>query len=160
MFGGGNASIKVIAPPPKRKKKNDLLGEDVLPEDGESEEEEEIEEGIDITVNLPTKRVHGLQTLSGGERALTSISLIFAITQVHPPPFLILDETDAALDESNSKKFGDLVEKLSEKTQCIIITHNRATMAKAGVLYGVTTAGDGASRTLSIKLEKAVEMAQ
>ncbi|HEY4486357.1 MAG TPA: AAA family ATPase [Candidatus Paceibacterota bacterium] len=160
MFDGGNASIKVITPPPKRKKEDELLDDEVPPEDEMGEELEEVEEGIDIAVNLPTKRIKSLQTLSGGERALTSISLIFAITQVHPPPFLILDETDAALDESNSKKFGDLVEKLSEKTQCIIITHNRATMAKAGVLYGVTAATDGVSRTLSIKLEKAVEMAQ
>ena len=75
-------------------------------------------------------------------------------------PFLILDETDAALDETNSRKFGALLERLSKKTQFIVITHNRETMSKGGVLYGVTTAVDGVSKVLSIQLEKAVEMAE
>src|SRR5690606_38861995 len=92
--------------------------------------------GIEIAVNLPKKRVQSLMQLSGGERALTSIALIFAMSQVNPPPFLILDETDAALDEANSRRYGDMIEGLAKKSQLIVITHNRETMSRAGILYG------------------------
>jgi chromosome segregation protein len=98
--------------------------------------------------------------LSGGERALTSIALIFAMSSVNPPPFLILDETDAALDESNSRRYGDMVESLAKKSQLVIITHNRETMGRAGILYGVTMGGDGVSKVLSVKLEEAVRVAK
>ena len=98
--------------------------------------------------------------LSGGERALTSIALIFAISAVNPPPFIILDETDAALDEANSKKYGDLVETLSEYSQLILITHNRETMSRAGVIYGVTMGSNGISKVLSISFAEAVEVAK
>src|SRR5207253_4380199 len=102
----------------------------------------ETEEGVDVSVNLPNKRIRGLAMLSGGERALTSIALIFAMSQVNPPPFLILDETDAALDEANSRRYGDMIENLAKKSQLIVITHNRETMSRAGTLYGVTMVGD------------------
>ena len=115
------------------------------------------EEGLDIKVSLPRKKIRGLVMLSGGERALTSIALIFAVSQVNPPPFIILDETDAALDESNSKKYGDLVEILSKHSQLILITHNRETMSRAGVIYGVTMGSNGISKLLSISFDKAVE---
>ena len=98
--------------------------------------------------------------LSGGERALTSIALIFAISQVNPPPFIILDETDAALDEANSKKYGDMVEKLSKHSQLILITHNRETMGRAGTIYGVTMTSNGASKLLSIDFAEAVQVAK
>jgi chromosome segregation protein len=98
--------------------------------------------------------------LSGGERALTSIALLFAISQVNPPPFIILDETDAALDEANSKKYSDMIENLSKHSQLILITHNRETMSRAGVIYGVTMGADGASRLLSIAFEEAVVVAK
>ena len=95
MFGGGNAGLSVIREK-KRKKKSDTDINAVLTDDTEETmEEEEGEEGIDINVNLPRKKVKGLMMLSGGERALTSIALLFAISQVNPPPFIILDETDA-----------------------------------------------------------------
>lgn len=116
------------------------------------------EEGIDIIVSLPRKKVHSLNMLSGGERALTSIALLFAVSQVNPPPFLILDETDAALDESNSQKYAKMLKDLSKRTQLILITHNRATMSAADVLYGVTMGGDGISRILSVKLQEAEEL--
>ncbi len=93
--------------------------------------------------------------LSGGERSLVSIALLFAISQVNPPPFLVLDETDAALDEANSKKYGNLLESLSKYSQLVIVTHNRETMTRADVLYGVTMSGEGVSKLLSIKLEEA-----
>ena len=98
--------------------------------------------------------------LSGGERALTSIALIFALSQVNPPPFLVLDETDAALDEANSKRYGDMLETLSKHSQLIVITHNRETMSRAGVLYGVTMGKDGASKLLSIEFHDAVAVAK
>ena len=166
MFGGGTASLPTIKEK-KRKKRGELaeaLGGDdtqVYPAgDDEDEEDEEAREGIDINVNLPRKKVKGLMMLSGGERALTSIALLFAVSQVNPPPFIILDETDAALDEANSRKYGDMIESLSKYSQLILITHNRETMSRAGVLYGVTMGSDGASKLLSIQFEEAVKVAK
>jgi len=143
MFGGGDSSLT-------------LTSETITDEDGE----EEIREGIDINVNLPRKNIKSLMMLSGGERALTSIALLFAMSAVNPPPFIILDETDAALDEANSKKYGDMVENLARQSQLILITHNRETMSRAGVLYGVTMGNTGASQVLSIKLEEAISVAK
>ncbi|KKS48676.1 MAG: Chromosome partition protein smc [Candidatus Azambacteria bacterium GW2011_GWF2_42_22] len=136
MFGGGEASLVLTKEAGKR---SDL-----------EETEEEVEEGLDIKVNLPKKKIRGLMMLSGGERAL----------QVNPPPFIILDETDAALDESNSKRYGDLVETLSKHSQLILITHNRETMSHAGVIYGVTMGSNGISKLLSISFDQAVEVAK
>ncbi len=150
MFGGGTARLDVVA---EKRRLRSAPGED----DGG---EEEVEEGVDITVNLPAKRVRGLDMLSGGERALTSIALIFAMSQVNPPPFIILDETDAALDEANSRRYGDMIENLAKKSQLILITHNRETMSRAGVLYGVTMGADGASKLLSVKFDEAVAVAK
>lgn len=143
MFGGGRASIT-------------LTKEKIKKED----EGYFVEEGIDIDVSLPNKKVKGLQMLSGGERSLTSIALIFAMSAINPPPFIILDETDAALDEANSRKYGDMIESLSKYSQLILITHNRETMSRAGVLYGVTMSGEGISRLLSVELEEAVKVAK
>lgn len=153
MFDGGSAELLIVLPEKKKHKEEDELS-------GEIPEEEKIEEGIDITVNLPRKRIKGLQMLSGGERALTSIALLFAVSQVNPPPFLILDETDAALDESNSRKFGEMLENLSKISQLIVITHNRETMSRAGIIYGVTMGRDGVSRLLSIAFDEAVTVAK
>ena len=137
MFGGGEASLVLV---------KEVIDEEEVPE-----------EGLDIKVGLPKKKIRGLVMLSGGERALTSIALIFAVSQVNPPPFIILDETDAALDESNSKKYGDLVEILSKHSQLILITHNRETMSRAGIIYGVTMGSNGISKLLSISFDEAVE---
>jgi chromosome segregation ATPase len=120
----------------------------------------EQEEGIEVDVKLPHKRIRGLEMLSGGERALTSIALIFAMSQVNPPLFVILDETDAALDEANSKRYGDMVSALAKRSQLILITHNRETMSRAGVLYGVTMGADGVSKLLSVKFDQAVAVAK
>ncbi|MBI2673697.1 MAG: AAA family ATPase [Candidatus Zambryskibacteria bacterium] len=154
MFGGGEACLVLTKETGKRSNLEDLERSDL------EEVEKEIEEGLDIKVSLPKKKIRGLVMLSGGERALTSIALIFAVSQVNPPPFIILDETDAALDESNSKKYGDLVETLSKHSQLILITHNRETMSRAGVIYGVTMGSDGISKLLSISFDQAVEVAK
>jgi chromosome segregation protein len=158
MFGGGEAHLSVSLPPKKKKKDTDLDMED----DGGDvvAEEMETEDGIDIEVNLPKKKVKGLMMLSGGERALTSIALLFAISQVNPPPFIILDETDAALDEANSKKYADMIENLSKYSQLIVITHNRETMSRAGLLYGVTMGMGGGSKLLSVAFEEALVVAK
>lgn len=150
MFGGGNAHLAVVVEHKKPRKDEDLEGL------AENEEENfEVEKGVDIQVNLPHKKVRDLNMLSGGERSLTSIALLFAMSQVNPPPFLVLDETDAALDEANSRKYGNMLENLSKYSQLIVVTHNRETMSRAQVLYGVTIGADGASKLLSIKLEDA-----
>ena len=110
--------------------------------------------GIDIQATPPGKKLKALNLLSGGERALTSIALISAIMAVNPSPFVLLDEVDAALDESNTIRFASILQELSEKSQFIIITHNRATMEQADVLYGVTMGDEGISNLLSIHLEE------
>lgn len=145
MFGGGTASLQMV------KEQSD---------DEEGEEEKETEAGVEIAISLPHKRIKGLHMLSGGERALTSIALIFAMSQVNPPPFLILDETEAALDEANSRRYGDMIESLAEKSQLILITHNRETMSRGGVLYGITMGSDGVSKLLSVKFEDALAVAK
>lgn len=149
LFGGGEARLDL------EKVRKRTIGE----EDGELVEEE-VEPGLAVHVQLPRKKIRGLEVLSGGERALTSIAMIFAMSQVNPPPFLILDETDAALDEANSKRYADMVKILAENSQLILITHNRATMAAAGELYGVTMSADGVSKLLSVKLEEAERVAK
>jgi chromosome segregation protein len=164
MFGGGNAKLSVIKEKKRIKKDTDLHIEDteefLAGEEIKIMDDEEPEEGIDIEVSLPRKKIKGLVMLSGGERALTSIALLFAISQVNPPPFIILDETDAALDEANSKKYGDMVENLSKSSQLILITHNRETMSRAGIIYGVTMGIGGVSKLLSIQFEEAVAVAK
>lgn len=111
--------------------------------------------GVEIKVDLPRKKIKSTAMLSGGERALTSIALLFAIIAVNPPPFIVLDEIDAALDEANSRRYGKILQDLKEKSQFIVITHNRETMEQAGTLYGVTVHEDGSSKLLSLKLEEA-----
>lgn len=155
MFGGGKASLIVVDQKKRRKRNTD----DTLT--GEVEDEEEpVEKGLEIDVSLPRKKIKGLTMLSGGERALTSIALLFAVSQVKPPPFMVLDETDAALDEANSRRYGDMLDTLAEYSQIVVITHNRETMGRAGVLYGVTMGTDAVSKLLSVKFEEAVKVAK
>lgn len=158
MFGGGHAELVIFIQSKKKKNEvSDIDDEEIIPE---IEEEVITEEGIDIDVSLPHKKVKELHSLSGGERSLTSIALLFAMSSVNPPPFLILDETDAALDEANSRKYGDMLEKLSRHSQLVVVTHNRETMSRAGVLYGVTIGSDGASKLLSVKFDEAQAIAK
>lgn len=153
MFGGGSAFLSIVMEHKKPRKSEDDIDEEA---DMDKEENElGFERGIEINVNLPQKKVKDLHMLSGGERSLTSIALLFAISQVNPPPFLVLDETDAALDEANSRKYGNMLENLSKYSQLVVVTHNRETMSRAQVLYGVTMDSSGASKLLSIHLEDA-----
>ncbi len=147
MFGGGKASLKLQSRSQRKRAREE--------NEEFAREEEEEEGGIDISVDLPRKRIKSLDMLSGGERALTSIALLFALSTVHPPPFLVLDETDAALDEANSQRYAAILEGLAQTTQLIVITHNRETMKRAGILYGITMGSDGISKLLSLKFEEA-----
>ena len=144
IFGGGKGMLSYVQ-----------LRSAAAEGEKKSDEAEETEYGIEVDVDLPRKRIKGLAMLSGGERALVSAALLFAVTAVNPPPFLVLDETDAALDEANSQKYGAILKELAAKTQLILITHNRETMQQAGLLYGVTMGYDGVSKILSLKLEEA-----
>lgn len=153
IFGGGKAEIKMTRQPAVSSRKQ--AGPPEFWQEDFGGEEIEEEPGLDITVDIPRKRIKSLNMLSGGERALTSIALLFAMSTVNPPPFLILDETDAALDEVNSAKYAAMLKDLGKKTQLIVVTHNRETMKAADVLYGVTIGGDGISKLLSIKFEEA-----
>lgn len=154
LFGGGSAKLAIEKGRRAPQTDDESLDEDMVAED------DEVQPGISIAVALPRKKVRGLEALSGGERALTSIALIFSMTRVNPPPFLILDETDAALDEANSKRYADMIRELGAHSQLIVITHNRATMAAAGELFGVTMGSDGVSKLLSVKLEDAERVAK
>ncbi|HAT68820.1 MAG TPA: hypothetical protein DCS20_04380 [Candidatus Yonathbacteria bacterium] len=154
MFGGGTASLQVSYEKKRKRSDTDIA------EGPDEAEEEESEEGIEVSISLPHKKIRGLQMLSGGERALTSIALLFAVSQVNPPPFLVLDETDAALDEANSRKYGDMIENLAKYSQLVVITHNRETMSRAGIIYGVTMGSDAISKLLSIKFDEAAALAK
>lgn len=154
MFGGGGAKLVLEEFDTEEEEDEDEY------EEAETKKKKQGKPGIEISVHLPKKRVQSLMQLSGGERALTSIALIFAMSQVNPPPFLILDETDAALDEANSRRYGDMIEELAKRSQLIVITHNRETMSRAGILYGVTMGSDGISKLLSVKFEEAAAVAK
>ena len=110
--------------------------------------------GIEIQATPPGKKIQTISMLSGGERALTAIALICAIISANPSPFVVLDEVDAALDEANSERLAQILDDLSNQTQFIVITHNRASMKRANILYGVTMQSDGISKLLSVKLEE------
>ena len=159
LFGGGSCSlVKMSREDVKKDAEGDDLDEAVA-QLGETEkialrirEREDRVVGIDIQATPPGKKLKALNLLSGGERALTSIALVSAIMAVNPGPFVVLDEVDAALDEANTFRFAGILEELAKLTQFIVITHNRATMEKADVLYGVTMGDDGVSNLLSVNL--------
>ncbi len=112
------------------------------------------ETGIDIEAKLPGRREQGLSLLSGGERSLTAISLVFALLKVSPTPVCVMDEVDAMLDEANVGRFRDLLDELSEHTQFIVVTHNRNTVQVADIIYGITMGRDSASQQISLKLDE------
>ena len=138
MAGEEGASIEVVEEKEEKKEKPS-----------------ELSAGVEIEITIPRKKIGSLDMLSGGEKSLVSLAALFALISVSPPPFLVLDEIDAPLDEENARRFSDLVKEFSKKTQFIIVTHNRATMESADILYGVTMGDDGVSKTLSLKLDTA-----
>ncbi|MEW6203343.1 MAG: chromosome segregation protein SMC [bacterium] len=116
-------------------------------------EDEPLESGVEISVQIPGKRMRSLQLLSGGEKALCALTLIFAILKVKPSPFYLLDEVDAGLDEQNIQKFKMMLAKYSKDAQFFIITHNKGTLEGADHLYGITMEEEGVSKVLSVSLE-------
>jgi chromosome segregation protein len=135
LFGGGFARLSLTDP-------EDLAGT-----------------GVEIVARPPGKKAQPLSMLSGGERTLTAVALLFSMLEVHPVPFCVLDEVDAALDEANVGRFADALRGLAEQTQFIVITHNRGTIEAADALYGVTVGDDAVSRVISLRLEEARELA-
>jgi chromosome segregation protein len=115
--------------------------------------------GIEIVARPPGKKTQALAMLSGGERALTAVALLFAMLEVRPVPFCVLDEVDAALDEANIGRFADALRSLAHVTQFIVITHNRGTIEAADALYGVTSGDDSVSRVISLRLDEAQALA-
>ena len=130
LFGGGSADLVLTNP-------QDMLAT-----------------GVEIIAQPPGKKLQALSLLSGGERALTAIALLFAILNIRPVPFCILDEVEAALDESNVVRYSQYLKKFSEDTQFIVITHRKGTMEGADVLYGITMQESGISKLVSVKLQE------
>ena len=151
MFGGGFAKLKLKV---QTIKTPEIMEGEIKDEIIEKEEEEEKVTGVEIELSLPKKRISSLDILSGGEKSLVSIAALFALISVSPPPFLVLDEIDAPLDEKNSARFADLIKDFAKKVQFVVVTHNRTVMEAADVLYGVTMNDDGTSKLLSLKLEE------
>ncbi|MEE1049642.1 MAG: chromosome segregation protein SMC, partial [Clostridia bacterium] len=133
LFGGGRATLSLTDP------------ENVL------------ESGIEIEAQPPGKKLQSLTLLSGGERAFTAIALLFAILDVRPTPFCILDEIEAALDDVNVYRYADYLKKYSQKTQFIVVTHRRGTMEAANILYGVTMQERGVSKLLTLNIDEVKE---
>lgn len=174
IFGGGNATL--IKTKNLKKKMRNIMNTNEIFNEGRSAMVEknnvEIDDnenksnndniagemiseiGVDISACPPGKKISNLTMLSGGERSLTALALLFAIISYNPPPFAVLDEVEAALDEANSLRFGKILQELSNNTQFIAITHNRETMHQASYLYGATMGDDGVTKLLSVKLDK------
>lgn len=149
IFGGGGASLELF----EIKKNTEAEGEEL--EDGQDEKKsKKREKGINVKVNIPGKKIRDLETLSGGERSLASSAILFAIIASNPPPFVVLDEIDAALDESNSQKIAEIIGTLSNVTQFIVITHNRAMMRQAKTIYGVSMTDESISKIISVKFDE------
>ncbi len=152
IFAGGSAKLEKI----KIEKRKGVEGTDDLEDDSE-ETEKQIEYGIEIKVNPPGKRINNLNMLSGGERTLTSIALLFALISYNPPPFAFLDEIEANLDEANADKFSKILKRLSHKTQFILATHSREVMRMSDILYGITMDSGGYSKVFSVSLSQVKE---
>src|SRR2546426_2119456 len=135
LFNGGSARLELTV---------------AKPDEDESVMPSSMPAGVEVIVQPPGKKIQDLSLLSGGERALVSAALLFALLEINPPPFCLLDEVDAALDESNVVRFCDILKCLAQRTQFIIITHNRVTMTSAQVIYGVSMGGDRISGLLSM----------
>ncbi len=154
IFGGGKANLSVKYSDFKKEESDNKENNLEKTEVDEKEKGKQRIAGVEISASPPGKKISSLDILSGGERALTSVAILFAIISNNPPPFLVLDEIDAALDESNSEKIAKISREVASKTQLIIITHNREMMRQAGVLYGVTMDNNSISKIISLKIDE------
>ena len=130
LFGGGRAEIELVTA------------------------EDPLESGIEIIAQPPGTKLRGITLLSGGQKTLTAVALLFALYLVKPSPFCLLDELDAPLDESNIHRFTNLLKQFVKESQFIIITHNKSTIAAADAIYGVTMQERGVSKTLSMRFDQ------
>lgn len=174
LFGGGSAALKLVMEEPVPEAAEPVEGtpaegaavatpaeQVVAPQSiGKKKKAQKIIAGVDIEANPPGKKIQSVAVLSGGEKAMTAIALLSAIIASNPPPFVVMDEVEAALDEANSEKFSHILKQLSGGTQCIVVTHNRSTMQAAHTLYGVTMGDDSRSHILSVKMEEAQKLAE
>lgn len=152
VFAGGKAQLVEIY---GNEGDEEVQGDEIEAEEGSSKKSirgKKILTGIDIVANPPGKKIQDVRALSGGERVMTSIALMCAILKTNPPPFVVLDEVEAALDEANTIRVINILKELSGDSQFVVITHNKATMHAADALYGVTMGGDGISSLLSVKV--------
>jgi chromosome segregation protein len=133
LFGGGHAYLE-------------LIGDEIL------------DSGVRVMARPPGKRNSTIHLLSGGEKALTAVSLLFALFELNPAPFCLLDEVDAPLDDANVIRYSDMLKALSQKTQLVYITHNKISMEIAELLIGVTMSEPGVSRLVAVDVEQALEM--
>jgi chromosome segregation protein len=147
LFSGGAARLELTAP------RRAAADEDEEGEDANAGAPKKVSfGGVEVFVQIPGKRVQDLTLLSGGERAMVSAALLFALLETNPPPFCLLDEVDAALDEANVVRFCEILKVLAEQTQFVVITHNRVTMTHANAIYGVSMGADSVSKVLSLRL--------
>jgi chromosome segregation protein len=135
LFGGGNAKLM-------------MTGEEIL------------DSGVQVMAQPPGKKNTTIHLLSGGEKALTAIALVFSLFQLNPAPFCLLDEVDAPLDDANTARYSDIVAKMSQKTQFLFISHNKITMEIANQLIGVTMQEQGVSRVVAVDLQAATALTQ
>ena len=135
LFGGGNAKLM-------------MTGEEIL------------DAGVQVMAQPPGKKNQTIHLLSGGEKALTAIALVFAIFQLNPAPFCLLDEVDAPLDDANTERYAKLVSSMSKKTQFLFISHNKIAMEMAEQLIGVTMQEQGVSRIVAVDMESALNLAE
>jgi chromosome segregation protein len=135
IFGGGKAKLV-------------LSGEEIL------------DSGVQINAQPPGKKNSSIHLLSGGEKALTALALIFSLFKLNPAPFCLLDEVDAPLDDTNTERFCDLLKKMSDQTQFVFVSHNKITMELAQQLIGVTMQEQGVSRIVSVDVEEAVKLGE
>src|SRR5204863_3065063 len=133
LFGGGETELRLTDP------------------------QDPLESGIDVIVQVPGKKQQNLLLLSGGERALTAAAMLFALLKIRPSPFCVLDEVDAPLDEANIGRFSEVLREFAERSQFIIVTHNRGTMEASDTLYGVTMEELGVSKLVSVRLDGLAE---
>jgi len=159
LFPGGSGRLRSVDLKPVPKPAAEGEGQEVE-EDGDDEEEpgkpNESDFGVELEVTPQGKRMRQMSLLSGGEKAMTALAFVFAVFLARPCPFYILDEVEAALDDANINRFLELVKRFSDRTQFVIVTHQKLTMDAADVLYGVSMGGDGVTKVISRRLPKGV----